>query len=106
MAKTSVNSYIEKSSDLGVATPEIIATATPNPVTNTGTVHYRLDKAANVQIMIADGLGKPVQMLANKHQDAGTYSIDWQSGKLARGAYYITIAKDGAVQQTIRVVKQ
>jgi len=106
MAKNAVNSYIEKSSDMGVAPPEVIASATPNPVTNMNTVRYRLDNAAHVQIMVVDALGKPVLQLADKRQEAGTYSIDWQSQKLAQGTYYITIAKDGAVQQTLRIVKQ
>lgn len=105
MAKNTVNSYIEKS-NLGVAAPEVIATATPNPVSNSATVRYKLDQAANVQITVMDALGKPVQMLANKRQDAGTYSIDWSSQKLTRGTYFITIAKDGAVKQTIRMVKE
>ena len=105
MAKTSVNSFIKKS-DIGVAAPEMIATATPNPVSNTNTVRYRLDKDANVQIAVNDALGKPVQVLASKRQAAGTYAIDWQSQKLSRGTYFITIAQDGDVKQTIRIVKE
>jgi hypothetical protein len=105
MARTTVNSYVEKS-NLGVAAPEVLATATPNPVTNTNTVRYRLDNAANVLITVSDALGKQVQVLVNKRQEAGTYTISWQSQKLAAGTYYITIAKDGAVKQTIRLVKQ
>lgn len=105
MARTTVNSYVEKS-NLGVAAPEVLATATPNPVTNTNTVRYRLDKAADVQVIVNDALGKPVQVLANKRQEAGTYTINWQSQKLAAGTYYITIVKDGAVKQSIRLVKQ
>jgi hypothetical protein len=105
LAKNSVNSYIEKS-NLGMAAPEMIATATPNPVANTATVRYKLDKEAAVQIAVTDVAGKPIKVLANKRQAAGTYSIDWPSANLAKGTYFITIAKDGEVKQTIRMIKE
>lgn len=106
MAKNTVNSYVEKSSSLGVSVPDVLATTSPNPVTSTGNIRYRLEKGGNMQIAINDATGKPVQMLANKRQEAGSYSLDYQTQKLARGTYFITIARDGAVQQTIRIVKQ
>jgi flagellar hook assembly protein FlgD len=100
-----VNSYIQKS-DVGMAVPEVLATATPNPVTSNSTLRYRLEEDANVQIAVTDAMGKRVQVLADKRQPAGTYTIEWQSQKLARGTYFITISKDGSVKQTIRMVKQ
>jgi hypothetical protein len=89
-----------------MAAPEMIATATPNPVANTATVRYKLDKEAAVQIAVTDVAGKPIKVLANKRQAAGTYSIDWPSANLAKGTYFITIAKDGEVKQTIRMIKE
>jgi hypothetical protein len=105
MGKNSVNSYIKKS-ELGLAAPEVIATATPNPMTSVNTVRYKLDSDANVQITVNDVLGKPVRVLANKRQDAGTYTINWQSQQMAKGTYFITIAKNGEIKQTIRVIKE
>ncbi len=95
-----------KSSSLGVAPPEIIASASPNPMTSTNTIRYKLDRSATVQIMVNDALGKPVKTLANQKQNAGTYTVNWQSQKLAKGTYFVTIAKDGEVAQTIRLVKE
>ena len=106
IAKNSVNSYVETTAATAVAAPEVMATATPNPVLNSATVRYKLDRKADVQIAVADAGGKPLKILANKRQDAGTYSVDWQSANLPKGTYFITIAKDGAVKQTIRVVKE
>jgi hypothetical protein len=105
MAKTSVNSYIEKS-ELGVAAPEVIATATPNPVSSVNTLRYKLDSDANVQITVNDALGKPIRVLANKRQEAGTYTLNWQSQQLTKGTYFITIAKNGEIKQTIRIIKE
>jgi hypothetical protein len=103
--KTTVTSYVEKS-NLGVAAPEVLAAVSPNPVINTSTVRYRVEQDGNVQISVNDVNGKPVQLLSNKRQPAGTYSLNWQAQNLAKGTYFITIVKDGAVKQTIRVVKQ
>jgi hypothetical protein len=90
---------------LGLTVSDIMATAFPNPVTNKSTVRYRVASTSNVQIMVSDAQGKPVKVLANQKQNAGTYTVDWNTAGVANGVYFISIIKDGQLKQTIRVVK-
>ena len=91
---------------MNMAAPGIIATSSPNPVANNNMVRYKLDQPGQVQIVVYDELGKPLQTLVNKNHNAGTYDIQWSTAGLARGAYFINIMKNGEVKQTIRLVKQ
>jgi hypothetical protein len=93
-------------SEMGLATPEIIATATPNPVTNTNTVRYKINKAASIQVVLYDASGKPVKVLVNKKQPAGIYNVQWNAAGLANGVYFISVSQNGTVKQTIQLSKQ
>lgn len=108
MARSSVNTVnsFTGQSDLGLSSPEIIASSTPNPVMNTNTITYRLDKASIVKVAVYDVSGKPLKVLADSRQDAGTHTIQWNAASLVQGAYFISISKDGLQKQTIRLVKQ
>ena len=90
---------------LGMATPEIIATSSPNPVVNTSTIKYKVDAPSQIKIMVYDGSGKALKLLADKRQDAGTYTLQWNAASLMKGTYYIAISKNGAVSQTLPLIK-
>ena len=90
---------------LGLAIPEIIATASPNPVVNTTTLKYKVDAPSQIKIMVYDGSGKALKLLADKRQDAGTYTLQWNAASLMKGTYYISISKNGAVSQTLPLIK-
>lgn len=92
-------------STLGFATPEIFATTSPNPVVNTSRITYRVQSASQVNITVIDASGKPVKVLANKKQDAGNYTIEWNTAALAKGSYFISISKNGEIKQTLPLVK-
>lgn len=104
-AVNTVNTFADKS-ELGLSSPEIIASSTPNPVVNTNTITYRLDKASRVKISVFDVSGKPLKVLTDAKEDAGTHTIQWNAASLVQGAYFISISKDGLLKQTIRLVKQ
>jgi len=105
MARNTVNTFAEKS-ELGIASPEIIATSSPNPVVNTNTISYRLEKASRIKIVVYDVSGKPLKVLADNQEDAGTHTLQWNAASLVQGAYFISINKDGLLKQSIRLVKQ
>ncbi|MEO6329551.1 MAG: DUF4331 family protein [Ginsengibacter sp.] len=92
-------------STLGIAAPEVFATASPNPVINTSRLNYRVQSASLINITVVDVLGKPVKVLANKKQDAGSYTIEWNTSSLAKGSYFISISKNGEVKQTLPLIK-
>jgi hypothetical protein len=96
---------LRESSTLKIGPPEIMMTATPNPVTNRTTIRYRLSAGANVQIVVNDEQGRTVNVLRNAKQDPGIYSLDWDASKAIKGVYFISILKDGVVKQTLRVLK-
>lgn len=90
---------------LGVAAPEIFATSSPNPVTNSSTLKYKVDAPSRIKIMVYDGSGKALKVLADKKQDAGTYNLQWNAASLVKGTYYIAISKNGTVTQTLPLIK-
>ncbi len=105
MARPTVSTFAE-TSNLGFATPEIVASSTPNPSTNINTVSYKLDKASQVKIVVFDITGKSMKILTDSKQSAGTHTIQWNTASLIKGAYFISVNKDGALKQSIRLVKQ
>ncbi|WP_018615332.1 DUF4331 family protein [Segetibacter koreensis] len=90
---------------LGIATPEVSAISSPNPVVNTSTLKYRVDAPSQVKILLYDVSGKALKILADKKQDAGTYTLQWNASSLTKGTYYIAISKNGSVTQTLSLVK-
>jgi hypothetical protein len=91
--------------NLGIAAPEVFATVSPNPVINTSRLTYRVQSPSQVNITVADASGKAVKVLANKKQDAGNYTIEWNTSSLPKGSYFISISKNGAVKQTLPLIK-
>lgn len=104
LAPTAVNSFTQ-TSNLGFSTPEILATSTPNPMVNSNKITYKLDSDADVQISVFNAMGQQVKVLSNQKQTAGTHTIDWQTGSMTKGAYFIQVSKNGSIKQTIKVVK-
>jgi len=90
---------------LGISMPEVFAALTPNPVVGNTTLKYKLDAASQVRITVYDESGKVVKLLADKRQDAGTYTINWNAGSLVNGNYYIAISKNGTVAKTLALLK-
>lgn len=89
----------------GIDAKEIFVTATPNPVAANSVIKYKLDAAANIRLVVYNAEGKMISVLADKKQDAGVYTLNWDASKLTRGAYFVTLMKDGQVKQSVNVVK-
>jgi hypothetical protein len=90
---------------LGMAAPEVFATASPNPVVSTNRINYTLESPSQITISVTDIAGKSIKVLTDKKQQAGTYNIEWNAASLAKGSYFITIMKNGMVKQTLPLVK-
>ncbi|MBD0279531.1 MAG: T9SS type A sorting domain-containing protein, partial [Flavisolibacter sp.] len=91
-------------SNLGLATPEMMM-VTQNPVIDNNTVQYHIASPSHVKITVYDLLGRPVKVLVDKRQDAGTFTVQWNTTGLSKGTYLITAMKDGEIARTIQVVK-
>jgi len=92
-------------STLGVATPEVFATTSPNPVVSTSRINYRVESPSQITISVMDEGGKFLKVLTNKKQDAGNYTIEWSTASLAKGSYFISIMKNGELKQTLPLIK-
>jgi|GEM_PF-1783364 len=63
----------------------------PNPFNPVTTIRYDLPKQTDVKIVIYDILGKQVDVLVNKEQAAGRYSIQYDGSRLSSGMYFYRI---------------
>lgn len=93
------------STGLGISTPEIFFTTSPNPIRDHNTIKYRiLNNSTNVKIYVTDILGHKVKNLLEAKKDAGIYTLTWNPNNLQAGVYYINVTSDFA-QDFIKVVK-
>lgn len=66
----------------------------PNPFNPTTVISYKLSVTGNVSLKVFDLLGKEVATLVNQNQQAGSYSVDFNSAEynLSSGMYFYTIS--------------
>ena len=88
-----------------LAAPELVMSSSPNPFANSTTIQYQLKKAAQVTLEVYDVQGKVVKVLVNKKLNAGSYTETLYGSGLGAGVYFVKISKDGAVTQTVKIVK-
>ncbi|MEO7922930.1 MAG: DUF4331 family protein [Chitinophagaceae bacterium] len=91
--------------DLGLSSKEINMSAYPNPTDGSSTIKYSVDVPSQIKIVAYDMQGKMIQMLSDKKQDAGVYTIQWDNSSLAKGVYVIAALKNGMNKQAIKIVK-
>ena len=66
----------------------------PNPFTTTTTLRYSLPKTMQIRLAVYDLLGREIDVLAKGTQDAGIYSLEFDSSQLPPGMYYARIELD------------
>ena len=93
-------------STLDLSAPDVFLTASPNPFVNNNTIRYHMETPGRITIAVYDLSGQSVKVLADQQQDAGTYSIEWNSSNLAKGVYLVTASRNGGMKQTLRLVKK
>ena len=89
-----------------LASPEVIITATPNPVNGTTNIRYRVSAASNVTIQVRDGRGNILTTLQNGTQQPGTYNLPWNAAAVPAGIYYVNTMENGVIKQSVKIVKQ
>jgi len=75
----------------------------PNPFNPTTKIDYALPVAGPVKIIIYNTLGQQVRVLVNQEQEAGRYSVEWDSRNdhhqaLSSGVYILRMQTDGFVK--------
>lgn len=67
----------------------------PNPFNPTTTIRYRLSEPGNVSLTVYDGVGRVVERLVERRQDAGEHRATFDAGARASGVYYYRLIVDG-----------
>ncbi|MCU7493899.1 MAG: T9SS type A sorting domain-containing protein [Ignavibacteria bacterium] len=64
----------------------------PNPFNPVTTIRYSIPEASRVELKVYDILGREVTTLVNKDQNRGSYSVQFDAGKLSSGIYIYRIS--------------
>ena len=91
---------------LGLASPGIEITSSPNPMSDNNTLRYHVAAPSMVTVMLYNAAGQPVKILVNKKVAAGTYTTQWNAHGMAKGSYFISGSRDGGSRQTVTIVKE
>lgn len=75
----------------------------PNPFNPATTIRYSLPSAEHVQLVIYDLTGRRVKTLINKRQNAGSYRVNFNAGRLSSGVYYYRL-EAGEFRQVRRMM--
>ena len=63
----------------------------PNPMTDMGTLEFKIFRSANVEVAIYDMLGQKQIVLANGMRLPASYRLIWRNNRLASGTYFIQL---------------
>ena len=97
--------FIKSNNKVGVTAPELFISTYPNPSKDISTVKYKVDIASQVRIVMFDAQGKILQVLVDKKQEPGIYTVQANVKGLANGSYVILASKNGDVKQSINLIK-
>jgi flagellar hook assembly protein FlgD len=99
-------SQVGNSKTLGIGTKEVAnMTASPNPFSATVDFKYNITTPAQVSLNVYDLSGKLVYTVANKKQETGVYTVNWNAQNLPAGVYIAQVIADGKVLQSIKTIK-
>ncbi|MBU1937310.1 T9SS type A sorting domain-containing protein [bacterium] len=73
-------------------TAHMIARNYPNPFNPTTTIDYSIPMAGKVTLVVYDIIGREVTLLVNNHQNAGSYSVNWNATALPSGIYFYRLS--------------
>ena len=109
-SQSSFSGYGQANSNNGagmlLGVPELVMKTSPNPFVESTTIQYQLKTTAQVTVAVYDAQGNQVKVLVDKRQSAGSYTESFNARGLASGIYFVKIIKDGAVKQTLKVIKE
>ena len=89
---------------MGLAPADLKIATFPNPSNNGTTIRYSVDAPSHVKIAVYDLKGSLVNVLSDKKQEAGTYSIQLPTKSMPSGTYIIHALKDGTLKQNVKLV--
>ena len=97
--------FVKSAGKINVTAPELFISTYPNPSKDISTVKYKVDITSQVRIVMYDAQGKALQVLVDKKQEPGVYTVQANVKGLANGSYVILASKNGDVKQSINLIK-
>jgi hypothetical protein len=90
----------QAASKVPIPTKPILTACRPNPFRDRTQISYALPTASNVSLRVYDAAGRTVRTLASGHQNAGSYSVTWDSRdnrgrQVPRGVYFYRLDTPG-----------
>ncbi|WP_223651512.1 DUF4394 domain-containing protein [Hymenobacter psoromatis] len=76
----------------------------PNPIANAASISFGLPRAARVELLITDALGRTVHTIDAGQLPAGTQAIRWNRQGQAAGLYFFRLRFDGQPAGTRQAV--
>jgi len=70
----------------------------PNPFNAQTTIQYSLSEAGDVNLFVYNIAGQLVAQLVNERQEAGNYSVIWNTSDIASGTYFYRIQNNEATE--------
>jgi uncharacterized delta-60 repeat protein len=70
----------------------------PNPFNPTTTISFTLPSKSFVSLKVFDALGREVSTLISEEMPVGTYTRQWNGGKLASGVYFYRLQAGSFIQ--------
>ncbi len=83
-----------------------IQSISPNPVQNLAAIIFSLEKAAMVQIVVTDNIGRTVAMPILAERSAGAHTVEFSTDNLANGLYFVRFSAHGVVMARTLVVQK
>jgi len=90
---------------LGLATPDVVMNAFPNPFSQQLTFRYKTSFTGNVKITLTDLNGRVVNSVDAGKKNPGDYSNSISTADLAPGNYLIVLSVNNEIVQTLKAVK-
>jgi hypothetical protein len=70
----------------------------PNPFNPATTIKFDIPKSSLVKLSVFDITGKEIEVLANETLNPGSYSVNWDAGKVSSGIYFYRLTAGDFVQ--------
>lgn len=78
----------------------------PNPFQAQTTIHYELENAGQMNVVVFDQAGRQVTELVNAYQDKGRHQANWNAANYPAGIYYVrAVDGNGSILKVMKMVK-
>ena len=90
---------------LGIGAPQVLlAQNYPNPFSQSTTLKYHVVTSGQIGLAIYDITGKLIKTISNEQKGAGDYEVQYADSNLPSGNYFATIAYNGQLVQTVKII--